>query len=140
MNHRRILAARLQAALEQQELTYEEAARRVREHLPSTARLSNVSLWQYANGKAYPRRRSLLTAIGQALSIPVSYLMASGPAEGEDESPAQSSGDSQIRVEDLGDGRASLAINLVVAWPTAVRILAYLTGGTRVDDEQHASS
>src|SRR5918998_1123374 len=72
--NRNLFAERLQVAIEQQGLTYEEAARRIRQFLPQSSRLSGVSIWQYANGKAFPRRRSLLQAIGRALDLDVSDI------------------------------------------------------------------
>ena len=125
MIDRPLFAARLQAALEEQALTYEEAARRAREHLPPNSRLSGVSIWQYANGKAFPRRHGHLRAIVKALHLDVDDLGL--PTTAALDQVVAGSGDSRVRVEDLGNGRASLLITTEVAWPTAVKILSFLT-------------
>jgi len=131
---RAVFASRLQEAIDRQGLTYEETARRAREHLPSDARLRAVSVWQYANGKTFPRRLSYIEALSRVLEIEPAELLArpdpsGGPDAEEGRSPDKSL--TQVRVEDLNDGRARLIIDIEVAWPLALRVLAML----KVPDE-----
>jgi len=130
---RAVFASRLQEAIDRQGLTYEETARRAREFLPSDARLSAVSVWQYANGKTFPRRLSYIEALSRVLEIEPEELLAKPetPAEGAEETKAQTGSPTQVRVEDLNHGRARLIIDVEVPWPLALRVLALL----KVPDE-----
>jgi transcriptional regulator with XRE-family HTH domain len=125
---RKAFARRLQEAINRTGLTYEETARRAREHLPADARLSSVSVWQYANGKTFPRQVSYLEALGKALEIPAEDLLSAeenGHSAGGDPLKPH---DSQVRVEDLGHGRARLTVSADLPWPTALKVLSLLKG------------
>jgi transcriptional regulator with XRE-family HTH domain len=132
---RAVFASRLQEAIDRQGLTYEETARRAREHLPSDARLSAVSVWQYANGKTFPRRLSYIEALSRVLDIEPEDLLAKpdtvAGSESADETRAPGRSATQVRVEDLNHGRARLIIDVEVPWPLALRVLALL----KVPDE-----
>lgn len=132
---RAVFASRLQEAIDRQGLTYEETARRAREHLPSDARLSAVSVWQYANGKTFPRRLSYIEALSRVLDIEPEDLLAKPDAvpggESADDARAPGRSATQVRVEDLNHGRARLIIDVEVPWPLALRVLALL----KVPDE-----
>jgi len=137
---RAVFASRLQEAIDRQGLTYEETARRAREYLPSDARLSAVSVWQYANGKTFPRRLSYIEALSRVLEIEPEELLAKpetsvgGESVDEARSPPRSA--TQVRVEDLNHGRARLIIDVEVPWPLALRVLALL----KVPDEAPPAS
>jgi transcriptional regulator with XRE-family HTH domain len=130
---RAVFASRLQEAIDRQGLTYEETARRAREHLPSDARLSAVSVWQYANGKTFPRRLSYIEALSRVLEIEPEALLAKPEPSAADAEESRGLGRSltQVRVEDLNHGRARLIIDIEVAWPLALKVLALL----KVPDE-----
>src|SRR3712207_459841 len=103
---RAAFAKRLQAAIDRNGLTYEEIARRAREHLPASERLSAVSVWQYAKAKSFPRRMSYIEALGKALGIEPDELLVEREDEpGPDETPPGSK--AQVRLTDLEIGRAS---------------------------------
>ncbi len=127
LSEREGFAARLLAAIEQRGLTYEEAARLVQKHLPPGAHLSSVSLWQYAHGKAFPRRARYIEAISKAFALDLNSPTAmtlSGP--GGTDSLTGSEG-RQINLEDVGKGRVRLYINTIVSWSLATRILRLFT-------------
>lgn len=131
---RALFARRLQAAIDRLGLTYEETARRAREHLPPDARLSSVSVWQYAKGKTFPRRMSYVEALSRVLEVTPNHLLlpassddaAAGTAEGGMIRPGPS--EPHIRLEDLGGGRARLDLTLDLPWPVALQILQLAKG------------
>ncbi|HEY8384036.1 MAG TPA: hypothetical protein VIL09_18000 [Microvirga sp.] len=122
-----VFAKRLQAAIDRRGLTYEETARRAREHLPASARLSSVSVWQYANAKTFPRRMSYVEALSKVLEIEPDDLLSEGDAAELAQLPGAEA-QSQIRLEDLGEGRARLHVDTDVPWPLALKILELLKG------------
>ncbi len=121
-----MFAARLQVALEEQGLTYEEAARRMREYLPPNARLSGVSVWQYANAKAFPRQRSYLDAISCVFGFEPYEFITFNASRADEKRSVSNPQDGQVHVDDLGQGRAKLCIAAEVTWPVALRVLSYL--------------
>jgi transcriptional regulator with XRE-family HTH domain len=131
---RAMFARRLQAAIDRLGLTYEETARRAREYLPPEARLSSVSVWQYARGKTFPRRMSYVEALSRVLDVTPNDLLL--PAPGEDAAAAPAEGglirpgpsEPHIRLEDLGDGRARLDLTLDLPWPVALQLLQIAKG------------
>ncbi len=127
LSEREGFAARLLAAIEQRGLTYEEAARLVQKHLPPGAHLSSVSLWQYAHGKAFPRRATYIEAISKAFALDLSSptAMISAGAGGMDSSTSTEG--RQINLEDVGKGRARLYINTIVSWSLATKVLRLFT-------------
>jgi transcriptional regulator with XRE-family HTH domain len=121
-----IFARRLQEAIERMGLTYKETARHARDRLPPGARLSAVSVWQYAHGKTFPRSRSYIEALGQVLDITPDELLAPpsprealSAADGPDSHPP----DLRINLEDLGNGQARLNVTLDLSWPAALQVL-----------------
>ena len=142
---KKIFSERLWLAIKRQGLTYEQTARRAREHLPPGAKLSSVTVWSYAKGRSTPRRLSYVEALGKALGVDPDELMgeppktSAPPAEAEErapeaaeaEMPRRPQEDEQlpaIHVADLGDGQAYLHIQEVVPWPVALEILQRLKG------------
>ncbi len=130
--NKQAFARQLQRAVEQSGLTYEEIARRAREHLPPGTRLSGASIWQYANGKTFPRKMAYIEAISSALDLDVNSLLVEGEQAAETVGSSVEEQESSVRVADLGNGRAKLTIAMEVEWPVALRILSILTsdGGT----------
>jgi transcriptional regulator with XRE-family HTH domain len=131
---RALFARRLQAAIDRLGLTYEETARRAREHLPPDARLSSVSVWQYAKGKTFPRRMSYVEALSRVLDVTPNHLLLPASAEGagagtgEDAIIRPGPSEPHIRLEDLGGGRARLDLTLDLPWPVALQILQLAKG------------
>jgi transcriptional regulator with XRE-family HTH domain len=137
---RAMFARRLQAAIDRLGLTYEETARRAREFLPPEARLSSVSVWQYARGKTFPRRMSYVEALSRVLDVSPNDLLQPMPGEeaaGSTEGGLIRPGPSEphIRLEDLGDGRARLDLTLDLPWPAALQILQIAKGSQPEDDD-----
>ncbi len=126
--NRNLFAERLQAAIELQGLTYEEAARRIRQHLPQNSRLSGVSIWQYANGKAFPRRRSLLLAIGRALDMNVSDIVSENDTSPRIQVHSGCVEHDGARITDHCDGYANITLSCCVSWSEAIRIIDSLIG------------
>ena len=129
---RAAFASRLQAAIDRNGLTYEEIARRAREHLSSGERLSSVSVWQYAKAKSFPRRISYVEALGKVLGVNPDDLLAErrsdfrrDPADENHHSPPGEP-PSQIKLTDLGDGRAAVVVNADLPWPVALKVLEIL--------------
>lgn len=138
---RAMFARRLQAAIDRLGLTYEETARRAREHLPPEARLSSVSVWQYARGKTFPRRMSYVEALSRVLEVTPNDLLL--PAPGEDPAALADEGlirpgpsEPHIRLEDLGNGRARLDLTLDLPWSLALQILQIAKGSQPGEDEE----
>lgn len=132
--NRNLFAERLQAAIEQQGLTYEEAARRIRQLLPQNSRLSGVSIWQYANGKAFPRRRSLLLAIGRALDMDVSDIVSESDTSPKIQVHAGCAEHGGARITDGCDGYANVTLSCRVSWSDAIRIIDSLTGSREFEE------
>ncbi len=124
LSRRKEFATRLLAAIDQQGLTYEEAARLVQAYLPPGLQLSSVSLWQYAHGKAFPRRTNYIEAISRAFNINlnISADIASPDFDGMDRSAGPE--DRQINLEDLGQGRVRLYIGAIISWRLAAKIIS----------------
>jgi len=123
-------ARRLQAAIDRNGLTYEEIARRAREHLATDERLSSVSVWQYAKAKSFPRRMSYIEALGKVLGVePDDLLAGDDEASSAVETWTETPG-GQIRLSDLGNGRATLTVNAEIPWPTALKVLELLKGSS----------
>ncbi len=126
---RAAFAKRLQAAIDRNGLTYEEIARRARQHLPASERLSSVSVWQYAKAKSFPRRMSYIEALGKVLGVePQDLLAEHGQEQRDDQRPFPAG--SQVRLTDLGDGRATLTVQTDVPWPTALKVLDILVNSS----------
>jgi len=124
---RAAFAKRLQAAIDRNGLTYEEIARRAREHLPASERLSGVSVWQYAKAKSFPRRMSYIEALGKALGVEPDELLIEREDGADNEVvPTTPPRNTHVRLTDLGDGRAALYVNAPVPWPIALKVLEVL--------------
>lgn len=131
---RAAFATRLQAAIDRNGLTYEEIARRAREHLSSGERLSGVSVWQYAKAKSFPRRIRYVEALGKVLGVGPDDLLVERQSDfrgeyantAQDVPQRQDSPQSQIRLTDLGNGRATIIVNADLPWPVALKVLEVL--------------
>ncbi|HEX2510097.1 MAG TPA: hypothetical protein VHK66_06205 [Microvirga sp.] len=130
---RAAFASRLQAAIDRNGLTYEEIARRAREHLSSGERLSSVSVWQYAKAKSFPRRISYVEALGKVLGVEPDDLLVERRsdfrqelADRNDSRPGENPPPGQIKLTDLGDGRAAVVVNADLPWPVALKVLEIL--------------
>ncbi len=134
--NRNLFAERLQVAIEQQGLTYEEAARRIRQFLPQSSRLSGVSIWQYANGKAFPRRRSLLQAIGRALDLDVSDIISEGNSPRSLQVHTGAIKHGGARITDQCDGYANIILSCCVSWSDAIKIIDSLTGSEEIEEQE----
>ncbi len=129
-----VFAERLWSAIKRSGLTYKETARRAQEHLPSGARISDVSVWSYAKGRSLPRRMTHVEALSKVLGLETDDLIAPVPriARHADSADADSAYP-EIHVEDLGDGNAFLRLAQPVPWAVAVEVLR-LIKGERDDD------
>ena len=67
-------ARRLAALMGERGLSGAETARRMREHLPESARISKANLWQYLHGKVMPSPQ-YLDALCSALGVERSELI-----------------------------------------------------------------
>lgn len=130
-DHSEKFAEVLWAAIKKQGLTYRETALRAREHLPPGSKLSDVSVWSYAQGRSLPRRRENIDALEKALGVDPGVLLAlhEGVTSARQDAIGDEAHDEltpNLEVADLGDGSAHLRATMVVSWPTALRILERL--------------
>lgn len=144
-----VFARRLQEAIERVGMTYKEIARHARDYLPPGARLSAVSVWQYAHGKTFPRSRSYIEALGQVLDMTPEELLAppslqesQGTLEGTLEETMGHQPDLRINLEDLGDGQVRLNVALDLSWPAALQVLRIVSKDldSKVGPEERSSS
>lgn len=118
---RAAFAHRLLSAISDRNLAYGVVAERARAYLPRDARLSGVSVWQYATGKSFPRHRLYVDALARALEIPLGELLtplSSGkrPAAGI------------MRIEVRENGRAMLYLDVELSWAATIKILHAING------------
>ncbi|HSP26059.1 MAG TPA: hypothetical protein VLQ65_12880 [Saliniramus sp.] len=130
-DHSEKFAEVLWTAIKKQGLTYRETALRAREHLPPGSKLSDVSVWSYAQGRSLPRRRENINALEKALGVDPGVLLALHEGVGAARHDAIEDQASELlapnlEVADLGDGTAQLRATLVVSWPLALKILERL--------------
>ncbi|MGP9822618.1 hypothetical protein ACTZWW_21540 [Salinarimonas sp. NSM] len=126
-----VFAHRLWQAIKRSGLTYRETARLAQERLPQGLRISDVSVWSYAKGRSLPRRMAQIEALAEVLGVGVGDLV-----EEVDSMRAHAPGyppNSGTRVEDLGDGRARLVVDLTLPWDRAIAALRLLKGDEAVD-------
>jgi hypothetical protein len=121
----------LWAAIKTQGLTYRETALRAREHLPPGSKLSDVSVWSYAQGRSLPRRRENIDALEKALGVEPGVLLAlhegvTGSRQDPTEEHTNGIFTPNLEVVDLGDGTAQLIALQIVPWPVALKILERL--------------
>lgn len=113
------LERRLWEAIRHSGLSYREVARRAQSRLPDGMRISDISVWACATGHRRPHRLEHVVAIAQALDLSLFALTSvSRPA------------DRTRIVEDLGDGRARLRLDVDVTLPvaTVLAIIELLEG------------
>lgn len=101
-------------------LTYKAVSEMLNSAVPG-AKVSDVSIWSYAQGKAAPRRLWVYKALEEVLEISYDRLFVrrdddAAPPEGSDVT------DDRVMVRDVG-GRAEMRIKVCVPWPTALKIL-----------------
>jgi transcriptional regulator with XRE-family HTH domain len=130
-DHSEKFAEVLWAAIKKQGLTYRETALRAREYLPPGSKLSDVSVWSYAQGRSLPRRRESINALEKALGVDPGVLLAlhedvTSARQDAIEGDANELLTPNLEVADMGDGTAHLRATLVVSWPVALRILERL--------------
>ena len=130
-----VFSERLWAAIKRKGLTYEQTARRAREHLPPGFKLSAVSVWSYAKGRTAPRRLSYVEALGKALGTEPEELLGKTGAAAKEAIPRPATGPPlahhppssrslpTVQVSDLGNGYAFLHARQSVPWPLALEIL-----------------
>lgn len=119
---RELFAHRLWQAIKRSGLTYRETARRAQPHLPEGLRLSDVSVWSYAKGRSVPRRLDCVAALARALQIDIAELTGT-------QKDASEGSERAMLVEDLGEGRARLVIDIETSWQTALAAMRLLEGG-----------
>ena len=130
-------AERLRAAIERKGWSPSETARQVSQHLGRHDRFSRAHLWQYLQGKSFPRTR-YLRALSRALDVRPEDLVPSPPsrrtrvAPDTESSPtsgakAQRSGSrGLVHVRDYGDGTALVQVAERVSWETALAVIELL--------------
>lgn len=111
-------AERLWLAIRGSGLSYREIASRASDHLPDGARISDISVWAYATGRRFPHRMEHVSAIAAVLGLSSSDLM--DQSRSADQTPI---------VQDLGDGRARLRLDMVLPSETVLAIVDLLAGG-----------
>jgi transcriptional regulator with XRE-family HTH domain len=125
---RREFAARLRKLMAERGWGVNETARRVKSHLPSGVGVSTASISFYKSGRVLPRF-PILKAIGETFDTDLADLSDEAEpekqrrAESRRKAPAQAP---SFRLEDVGDGYASLQINQRLPWPVALQVLAAL--------------
>ncbi|MGJ3262089.1 MAG: hypothetical protein ACFE0R_02545 [Salinarimonas sp.] len=126
-----VFARRLWQAIKRSGLTYRETARLAQERLPTGMRISDVSVWSYAKGRSLPRRMAQVQALAEVLGVQVADLVE------EVETMRDPSPHAGTRVEDLGDGRARLVVDMALPWDRAITVLRLIKGEAEleVDDE-----
>ena len=131
-------ARRLAALMGERGLSGAETARRMREHLPESARISKANLWQYLHGKVMPSPQ-YLDALCSALGVERSALVPDlkppprhGPSRdvGPKARPPGVPGDvpegqPTVSFEDFGD-EVHLWIAQRVSWDVALKIMELL--------------
>jgi hypothetical protein len=129
---RRISPEKLMDAIRSKGLTFSEAARRARKHLPADSRLSHTSIWSYATGRASPKRLSYIEAIEKSMEVEPHGLsdpvVNRAPAMREPIDPVMLP-EPSISVVDNGDGSTFFNISATVPWSVAIVILEKLKGG-----------
>ncbi len=125
---RAAFAHRLLSAISDRNLAYGVVAERARAYLPRDARLSGVSVWQYATGKSFPRHRLYVDALARALEIPPGELLtplSSGEGRSEDLSDIGGKRHSAgiMRIEVRENGRAMLYLEVELSWAATIKIL-----------------
>lgn len=118
---RETFAYNLWQAIKCRGLTYREAARRARPHLPQGVRLSDVSVWSYAKGRSVPRRLDCVAALARALDMPLAALTGGDIGESGAGAPG-------VAIEERGAGRVRLAVDLETTWQTALAVVRLLEG------------
>jgi len=125
--YRTAFANRVRHEIQRAGFTYDEVAKRMRQHLPADSRLSTVSVWSYANGRSTPRKPAYLRALATVLGVEVEELLENPAGNGTDgssgDSPAQTT---MIQVADLDGERAYLHLQQEVHWTVALEILGLL--------------
>jgi hypothetical protein len=119
--------ARLAAALAIKGWTLARAAQEISRHLPPGEVFNPVNLSHYVHGRSFPRpkyRRALMRALdlGDVSEETVRQRQPAIAAPSEESSEAPN-----IKVQDMGNGRARVQIDQVVPWPDALRLLQVLT-------------
>lgn len=99
-------------------LSYREASLRARPFLPTGVELSDVSVWNYAKGRAKPRRLAVVEALARGLEVSVDELLGRH-RDG-------------VSVRPNGDGTAVVAVQMSISLDAAVEIAKILRTG-RVD-------
>ncbi|WP_372425455.1 hypothetical protein [Salinarimonas chemoclinalis] len=121
-----VFAHRLWQAIKRSGLTYRETARLAQERLPAGMRISDVSVWSYAKGRSLPRRMAQIEALAEVLGVGVNDLVEEVDSM---RAPAPAcAARSGTRLEDLGDGRARLVVDLALPWDRAIAALRLLKG------------
>jgi hypothetical protein len=132
---KRLSPGKLMRAIRDNGLTFVEAARRARRHLPEDARLSHTSVWSYATGRATPKRLTYIEAIEKAVGVEPNGLCDDGDRRKAASTEEERSIDAirpddprafMLVVRDVGAGKAHLKIRLAVPWPVALEILEAL--------------
>jgi len=120
-----IFAKRVRREITRKGLTYDEVARHMREHLPADTRLSTVSIWAYANGRALPRKPAYLQALAKTLGVDVHELLQDrgASAEGSESVTPQEAAERMLKVTDLDGDRAVLQIKQNLNWTVALEII-----------------
>jgi hypothetical protein len=124
-------------AIRSKGLTFVEAAERAKRHLPDGSRLSHVSVWSYATGRATPKRLTYIEAIEKAVGVGPHGLSGessngASPPEEHSEDPAGPSDAPEVIlvVDDVNSDQAHIKLQLSVPWPVALQILEVLKGET----------
>ena len=130
---RRISPQKLMDAIRSKGLTFSEAARRARKHLPLDTRLSHTSIWSYATGRASPKRLSYIEAIEKSMEVEPHGLsepqQPRAPITNREQIDPAMLPEPSISVVDNGDGSTFLNISATVPWSVAIVILEKLKGG-----------
>lgn len=125
------LSERLRTLMVEQGLSINELARRIQSELPGE-KFNAVNLFHYRAGRSVPRPRYLI-ALSKAVGVALEDLLPSD----ETIEATQSEPDGLLAepvpafyIEDLSDGQAWLQINQRLPWPSVIKILQALKGGS----------
>jgi transcriptional regulator with XRE-family HTH domain len=120
----------LKAAIKERGLSYQQATDLVCDKLPEGLSLSAVSLWNYANGKALPRRIEVLEALRGEFHIESVNRGSENARETAIDEARQTISESEDSREFLlkasGSGLAFIRFAAELEWDKAIKIVQIL--------------
>jgi transcriptional regulator with XRE-family HTH domain len=128
---RSAFAEKLEAAIRSKGWSLAETARQVNRLLPEGQRFNPVNLTHYLQGRSQPRARfrEALLAVLDMEDAPKTEVITKGQVPAPDALKPVPAHNDVIRIEDLGQGKVRLSIEVVTSWPKAIALLESLKQG-----------